>query len=240
MKLALSVSLAVVLLLQAESAGQNLLVNGNLDDPGIHESDIATGWTLEEPSLDSTGTPVNSATFASFADHTTEGVPGGVGLWYRSFEGGLGDDEPFEVDAHLYQDVPGTAGAPYALSAWYRYEANYPGTNPFAVTDTILAMEFLDAGSSVIGSVIQNVDDHWPGNSNWFQVSINGVAPAGTAFVRARSSMISGVLVADNPQSAYVDDFSLVVPEPASAIMLLVPALAALCRRAATPRRMAK
>lgn len=228
MKLWLSASLSVLVLFPAQAWAGELLVNGNLDDPGDHESDIATGWTLEEPSLDGTGTPVNSATFATFADHTGAG---GVGLWFRSFEGGLGDDEPFEVDAHLYQDVPGTPGAAYALSAWFRFETNYPGTNPFAVTDTLLALEFLDAGDAVIGSAIANADDLYPGTGDWFQVSTNGVAPAGTATVRARASMLSGVLVPDNPQSAFVDDFSL-IPEPASAMMLLIPALA-LRRRSA-------
>ena len=217
-----SVAFLAGLALLGAPAFANLLINPGVDDPPDHETDIATGWTLEEPSLDGDGNPVNSATFASFANHT----PGGArGLWYRSFEGGLGGDEPFEVDAHLYQDVSGTAGSAYTLSAWYRYETFYSGTDPFANTQTILAIDFLDGGGGVISSAELDIDSVQTPDGEWREFSVNGVAPAGTTTVRARSSMLGGVLEPQNPQSAFVDDFNL-VPEPTSALLLVAGGLA--------------
>jgi hypothetical protein len=47
-------------------------------------------------------------------------------------------------------------------------------------------------------------------------------APAGTANIRVRASMLGGVNSDLNPQSAFVDDFSLVViPEPASVVLCM-------------------
>ena len=51
---------AIVCLILCVSSvrGQNLLVNGDLDDPGIHESDVITGWTLTEgPAAVNAATP---------------------------------------------------------------------------------------------------------------------------------------------------------------------------------------
>lgn len=217
--------------LQVQTWGVQLLINPGLDEPPINETDVVTGWTLVEPDVDGLGNPVNSATFVSFRNHN---VGGTRALWYRSFVGGFGGVEPLTVDAHLYQDVTGTPGVGYTLSAWYLYEAYYPGVNPLAVTDTFLTLEFLDAGAGIIASVVQNADDFYPGTSDWFQVVVNGVAPAGTVVVRARSSMIDGVVADGNPQSAFVDDFVL-VPEPAAAV-LLAPALVALLRRRGVKR----
>ena len=67
---------AVVLLSVGVPARANLLTNGNLDDPGTHETDVATGWTLTEGPFIPGTPPVipdfnpNAATFASFANHT--------------------------------------------------------------------------------------------------------------------------------------------------------------------------
>jgi hypothetical protein len=206
--------------------GQNQLTNPGLDSPPDHETDIATGWTLIEPDVDAAGMPVNSATFASFANHT----PGGTrGLWYRSFEGGLGGDEPATVDAHLQQDVPGTPGTNYTLSAWYRYETFYSGTDSFADTQTNLAIDFLGAGDVLLSSSVLDVDAVQLPDGTWREFSVSGIAPAGTVEVRARSSMLDGILEPSNPQSAFVDDFTL-VPEPGT-IVCLIPALALLMRR---------
>src|ERR671915_554251 len=84
--------------------GQNLLVNGGLDLPGLHEQDIVTGWTLTEGPA---GT--NAATMATFANHTPPPAPPGstaqVGLWYRAFEGTTFDNPRPAVDADLTQSV---------------------------------------------------------------------------------------------------------------------------------------
>ena len=216
---------AAVICASAHTASANLLINGNLDLPGVHESDVAIGWTLQEPDLNTAGAPVNSATFASFANHT----PGGaVGLWYRSFEGNLTDTSPETVNAHLFQTVPVTPGLEYFLTAWYFMEANYSGLNPAAPTQTILALEFLDGGSTVLaGSLFLDIDTVYDTNatSTWQQFALNGIAPAGAVNARVRSSMTDGVFQPTNPQSAFVDDFVLTgIPEPTTANLALLAA----------------
>jgi hypothetical protein len=224
--------------------GQELLINGSLDVPDIHESDVATGWTLIEgpdtmPEPPAVPMPANSATFARFADHTSADSSMGRGLWLQSFRGGLNDEQPPTVFAHLTQDVPGVPGLPYELSAWSRFEAFYPGgvTNlndgdgdpsddgPPSPTDTFLALEFLDAGNSVLpGSVELDLRTEQTSDNTWRQHFLTGTAPAGTINVRVRGSMIDGVLNPGvNPQSAFLDDFSLrAIPEPASVVLAIV------------------
>lgn len=210
----------------APLASAVLLVNGNLDNPPDHETDAAVGWTLDEPGVDGLGAPVNAATFASFANHTSAGERG---LWLRSFVGGSGVNPP-TVTAHLYQDAPGGAGIAYSLSAWFRMEPNYSGLNPAAPTQTILAIDFLDAADSVIASVELDIDTVYVPDNTWQQFPIGGIAPAGTATVRARASMLDGLIQQANPQSAFIDDFVL-VPEPTSLALLAFAATVAWRRR---------
>lgn len=245
--LAVSAIAVAVTLSGSQVQAQNLLTNGNLDDPGIHESDTITGWTLDEDPID-----VNAATFATFANNT----PGGVtGLWYRAFQGTTFSNPRPAVDAHLYQDVPGTPGTLYEMTGWARFETNWPGgldllpgdgddTAPPrwpldtpSPTQTIFALEFLDATSLVLpGSVAVDLhDDLGQMNDNlWHEHTLSAVAPAGTVTVRVRASMVDGVNADLNPQSAFVDDFSLIaVPEPSAALLALTGLVAAALRRRA-------
>ena len=218
---------ASALFVFCSSGRADLLINGNLDDPPDHETDVATGWTLEEPDVDQFGDPVNSATFASFANHT----PGGErGLWLRSFEGGLGGDEPLTVDAHLYQDVAGVAGVQYTLSAWFRMEENYSGLDPLAPTHTLLALEFRDGVGSPLFIAELDIDVAYNPDNTWQQFTVISIAPIGTATVRVRASMIDGVFADTNPQSAFVDDFVL-VPAPGVFGLLGIAALSPRRRR---------
>ena len=219
---------------------QELLMNGNLDDPGLHESDAIANWTLTE-SPDG----VNAATFARFADHTTlpnMGTDTDMGLWYRAFEGTTFDNPREAVDAHLTQSVPGIPGVPYVMTGWALFEANFAGgfdTLPSggennarwpadtpSPTGTVFALEFLDAANTVLpGSLVVDLhDDRGQTNgSGWTQHVLMATAPAGTVNVQVRASMLDGVNSDVNPQSAFVDDFSLtIVPEPASVALVLI------------------
>jgi hypothetical protein len=195
-------------------AQPNLLTNGNLDSPGIHESDLVDGWTLAE-----SPPATNTATFANFGDHTGAG---GVGLWLRAFVGTQWDDPIDAADADLYQEVPGTPGQQYTMSGWARFETNWPGGLEFLLgswppatpspTRTEFALEFLDAGSAVLpGSVVVDLHDDLgqQNDGEWHQHTLMAIAPAGTVNVRVRASMVDGVNPDANPQSAFVDDFSL-------------------------------
>lgn len=223
--------LAAAAALGANAAQANLLINGDLENPPEHETDVAVGWTLEEPDVDANNDPVNSATFATFANHT----PGGNrGLWLRPFVGGLNNDSPPTVTAHLYQDVPGVPGIVYSLTAWFRMEANYAGLNPADPTKTLLALDFLGVGDVILLSVALDVDTVYVPDNTWQPVHIGALAPAGTVTVRARASMLDGVFQPVNPQSAFVDDF-LLLPEPTSATLLTLSGLFLLHYRRARP-----
>jgi hypothetical protein len=221
--------LAVALGFAAAPVQATLLVNGNLDDPAETESDVATGWTLLEGPDDA-----NSATFVGFGNHT----PGGErGLWLRAFQGGLNDESPDSVFAHLQQSVPGVGGLHYELTAWSRFEAFYPGgvanlnqgdnSDPFdgreSPTETRLALDFLDAANLLLGSAELDLDAVQQNDGVWRQHQVAATAPEGTAFVQVRASMFEGVINPGvNPQSGFLDDFELnAVPEPATIVLLL-------------------
>src|SRR5687768_12111002 len=193
-------ALGVILFAAGPARAQELLVNGNLDEPGTHEEDIATGWTLVETRQ--SGGPVNSATFASFANHTPAGAdPTQVGLWYRSFAGTATDT----VNADLFQVVPGTAGQSYWLRGWSRFEAQFPGGVAGDPTDVLFALDFLGAGGAVLNTVaIDLMADGQTNGGGWREHTLVGIAPAGTLQVRSRSSMVNGHVATANPQSAFV------------------------------------
>lgn len=220
------------------SPASSLLINGSLDAPGLPE--LATGWTLLEGPGDA-----NTATFEDFADHTTP-AGDGVGLWLRAFVGTTSTDPRPAVQAHLFQDVPAVPGLQYTMTGWARFEANWPGgfdflpsggtveppvpprwpANTPSPTRTEFALEFLDAADTLLpGSLVLDLhDDLGQTNDNqWHEHTLMAVAPAGTVSVRVRASMIDGVNSDANPQSAFVDDFSLTaIPEPGTMIMVLV------------------
>lgn len=204
-----------------------LLVNPGLEWPSDapSTSDLIHAWTLVEPSIDSNGAPVNSATFASFANHT----PGGDrGLWLRSFEGGLGADAPATVDATLYQDFVIFSGVEYTLSAWFRFEANYTSAA------TQLSMQFLDSEMNEIATTTLDINTVNANDGVWREFSIATVAMPGSIILRSSVSMVDGRNAGANPQSAFVDDFTLsaaIVPAPASSTLFALGFVAARRRR---------
>ena len=235
--------LGLLALATASASAQELLINGGLDDPGTHEGDVAVGWGLTEGPLNSAMPPVlaNSATFASFADRVDDpGDATEVGLWFRAFAGGGAAPAPATVFADLTQSVPGTAGQKYLLSAWARFETHYAGgvdnlndgppepdgsstDGAPSPTDTFLAIDFLGAGNSLLGSAARELRAGGQvNNAGWLQHFVSGTAPAGTLLVQVRGSMVNGVVNPGvNPQSAFLDDFSLtVIPEPSSVALL--------------------
>ena len=221
---------------------QNLLTNPSLDAPAVHEGTTATGWTLE--TFRTNSGPALTGNFADFANHTAPPtVPPGRGLWMRAFVGTDAD----RAQANLFQDVPGTPGRIYRMSGWAHFEGFFPGgvsnlnagtgppdpTNdgPASPTDTFFSLQFLGAGDVVLpgGASIElrangQTNDPDTAMRDWLQHSLTATAPAGTVEVRVRASLVDGLANPGvNPQSAFVDDFSLtIIPEPASIALCMI------------------
>jgi hypothetical protein len=244
MRKLLAISVMVITLATAVRTGaQELLINGDLNNPGTNASNTSVGWTLTEGPLNLATPPVlvNSAQFQTFAERTAGANR--VGLWLQPFAGNpASTTAPPTVFAHLTQDVAGAPGLVYSLSAWSRFETHYAGgvdnlndgapeatgesstDGAASPTDTFLAIDFLDLLNNVIGtSSIELRADGQSNNAGWRQHLVSGVSPVGTVTVRARGSMIDGQLNPGvNPQSAFLDDFSLTarpVPEPHAAAL---------------------
>jgi len=217
--MALATGVVIAFAAGHSSGGFNLLVNGDLETLPHDDANVAAGWTLVEPDLDQFGATVNSADYASFANHT---AAGSRGLWLRPWMGDLLPSSPETVNADMYQDVAANAGQLYTLSAWFRFESNYPGFIPSLGTRTELAIEFRNAGNSLIGAAILDVDSAYTPNATWQMFTIISVAPIGTETVRVRASMVDGEFNIDPGQSAFVDDFVLVPAPGALALFGLI------------------
>lgn len=242
--LALLALVATFAFAAARAPAQELLVNGDFGNPGA-SGQTSVGWTVTEGPLNMATPPVlaDAASFAGFADHTTPGADN-AGVWLKSFAGNpTSTTAPPQVFADVTQTVAGLPALKYTLSAWSRFETHYAGgldslndgapedpgesttDGAASPTDTVLAIDFLDALNTIIGtSSIELRADGQVNNTGWRQHFVTGVSPVGTTAVQVRGSLISGQINPGvNPQSAFLDDFSLTavaIPEPATAALL--------------------
>lgn len=147
-----------------------------------------------------------------------DGCSGGLdcGVFFKPFSGNATDGA---ATSNLYQDLPGTPGMKYSLLGWAGAEANA------LMGGAEIAVEFLDAGSTVIGGdVVDLLPTLYTPNGkafNYKKYKAAAFAPPGTVTVRARVSMIDAL---GNPagggQAFVVDDFTLnCVPEPSTLVL---------------------
>lgn len=238
-----AVFMCLGLVIASAAAQANLLTNGNLDK--TYQQEIVPGFFLPKP-LDWVNEgfrtiagpyedEMSSEPWAGPAPTpvTTDGAAGDDwGVFFKAFSGSTANGA---ATGHLYQDVAASAGNTYTLTGWAGGEAN------FMATGAEFALEFLDGSGAIIGS---SVTDLMPtlltpnGESfNYKQYTVVGIAPVGTAMVRARASMLGGMNNPNGGGQAYVvDDFDLTVqavPEPATMAVLGLGALALVRRRRA-------
>jgi len=209
------------------AGAQNLLVNGNLDVPPPGAA--IPGWTTSQTKTFSgpASDLITTEPWIEISPITSGGGDFDQGGFVKAFQGNgtTGD----LASLSLYQDVPGLAGQKYLLTGMIGAGVNYsgllntgPAASPNTLTQTLLAIDFLNATSTVLSSVVTDVKAAGltSGGCCDFgakQFSATGTAPAGTAFVRARFSALNMFNTQNPDPSAFIDDFSLtLVPEPAS------------------------
>jgi hypothetical protein len=175
-----------------------------LEDPGFElatsggqESNSAWVLTVNYPDGVQAAAQFMTAAFAS----NPNGTPG-TGIWLRSY---LGEVDPGDgtADAEIRQDVPGTEGVEYTMSAWFKKESNY------TAAATRIGIVFLDGAMTILDTSEVDVQVLHPGDGSWIEYPVIATAPAGTAVVRVFGEMVGGSNSSVNPQSAFFDDFSL-------------------------------
>lgn len=226
-------------------------VDGN-PNPFVWYS-IPVGWTLsDDPCSVYPCNPTDGyyeILVEPYAEHSNPGGDNTHGIVFNSPNGNFpGYPNVPTVDAEFKQSVPGTPGLMYQMTGWAYFEAGYSGgvdvidpnsPQPRAglpsLTDTFFALEFLDASDAVLpGSLVyelhddlgQQNDPNEQDGRDWVQHILTAVAPAGTAKVQVRVTMIDGEFNIDPPdqhQAAWFDDFTLtVVPEPTTGVLALL------------------
>jgi hypothetical protein len=198
-------------------------------------------------------------------------LEGNWNMWFQPYNGTFAAlPEALNNFAHLTQTVPATPGTNYTLKGWASFEPHFAGgrTNlnlagssatppddgPLSPTDTFFALDFFDSSGTLLDTeeieLFANGQQNSPagGNLVWMQHTLSAVAPAGTANVKVRITMLNGVLNPDvDPQSMFVDFFELTagagaggasaVPEPTTSMLsvialgMLLTARSKSCRR---------
>lgn len=183
-----------------------------LDDPSFELATSGTttsnsAWELVANMPDGVGL---SAQFqdAPWASNP-EGVDG-VGVWFKAFEGEQADGDDV-ANAGFDQVVVGGSGF-YDLTFYAKKEANFTAGAMFVAIQT-------DMGDQVLFSLL---DASVPNDGDFYQYGIfDFFASPGTTEITVGALMLVGVDADVNPQSLFLDDFSLTqqapsVPEPST------------------------
>jgi hypothetical protein len=175
-------------------------------------------WTLQEFRAVDPNAAADTASLEGFAN-SGGSVTGEFGLWVKAF---AGNPTAGLATMILSQAVPAVPGETYSFKGEALFETYYSGGvetleagSLFGAipspTRTEFELSFLDAGGAVIGTpVIRNLKNEVFNGFGYTAVTpISDVAPANAASVRVRAMGIDMANNQLNPQSAFMDNFSL-------------------------------
>lgn len=189
-------TLAMVALPAATQA--NLLDDGSFLLADHNSSTSNSSWALNVNSPDGT----NPA--AQFRQDSWANFDGPMGVWFRAFEG---NDDDGPANADVTQQLLAPQSGSYLLQFYAKRETHFDAE---AWTGGV-------SSSGTGGLAAVNLLESVANDGQWSQQSalITGVTAGDTLIVSA--AMTNGKTAMSNPQSAFVDGFSLeLIPEPTS------------------------
>jgi hypothetical protein len=198
-------------MVSSRASAQNLLVNPSFEDPITFDGAPFVGFWEGFSGGDA---PVTASAGNSAASPRTGAmnVDLTIGGSINNFAG-------------VFQDVAASPGVEYTYSGWHRTPSS-----PLDVVSEI-RIEWKLADGSGNGST-GNLFPVAP--AQYAQFTMNGTAPANTAFARVVYAIQTFTDGASHTGTVYIDDFSMtVVPEPSSLGLLALGAVGLIRRRRA-------
>ena len=203
--------LTVALCLVAQSASADMLTNGGFEDTGNAQPD-----NFSKPFTDaSVGIPgwLDSGSSGNWGGGTSVTSHSGNECIYT-----------YDTNAYVYQNVAVAAGNSYTIGGWF-----YHATAEANVRAKIIRVYWLDSGSNILSQ--EDVITTGTG-TRWVYFHEEGTTTAPTNAVLARVEVGRQLVTGSAMNTTHIDDVTMVlVPEPATMVMLSVGAVMCLIRK---------
>lgn len=197
------------MVLWATAAQANLLVDGSF------EAATGGGITSNSPWVLSANKPNNTDFSTQFQTAGFSSSEGLTGIWYKSFTG-LGNNSTLTAESILIQSVVAPVDGNYILTFDAARETNFLADQWYVALVSNTAGGGLQDTVDLLTAPI-HIGSFGTGSTE-FTLNLNGVVSGDTMSVFAvmaggRNSMV-------NPQSAFLDNFNLRIPEPTTLALL--------------------
>lgn len=201
-KVMLSATLLAVALFTG-NAHANFLDDGSFEAATPEGITSNSAWTLaaNKPSGNDFSTQFQMAPWSS--------SDGETGVWYKSF---TGDPDGIAATSVLIQSVNAPADGTYSLTFDAARETNFTADEWYVALSSGNNIDSVDLLTAAIPA------GNFDAEVTPFSLSISGIDAGSTVNVFA--VMTGGINPQLNPQSAMLDNFVLVVPEPTSLALL--------------------
>jgi hypothetical protein len=213
MRTAICLASLMSVVLGASHAQANLLVDGSF------EAATGDGTTSNSPWVLTANQP-NGSFSTQFQTSSFAASDGNTGVWYKSFTG-LFDGGLLTADSMLVQSLVAPQNGTYILTFDAAREEHFLADEWYVTLEVDGLMGSAQDTVDLLAAPMP--DGNFNSASTQFELSLDNVLAGETVNVLA--VMAGGRFAPMNPQSAVLDNFSLVVipevvPEPASMILL--------------------